>query len=119
MEDFIHPDAVDSRTPDYECIIPTYDMLPEYPNLVDWYVKAYAAHEVNRLLIEPTVFLRYNDIPLSAPVVIKVLKIALGLHPDWELTHGEANRAVRFDSEGDMMIVMPCVLQGDVKIIEL
>jgi len=118
-EDFIHPDAVDSRTPDYEGIIPTYDMLPEYPDLADWYVKAFVAHEVNRLLYEPSVFLRYNGIPLSAPVVLKALKIALGLHPDWGLTHWEANRAVRFDSEGDMMLIIPCVLQGDVKIIEL
>ena len=119
-EDFIHPDAVGSDNPNYEAIIPTYDMLPEYPDLADWYVKAYAAHEVNRLLIEPTVFLRYNGIPLSAPVVLKALKIALGLHPDWELTHGEVNRAVRFDSEGDMMLVMPSVLRGEgFKIIEL
>lgn len=119
-EDFIHPDAAGSDNPDYEYVIPTYDMLPEYPNLVDWYVKAFAAHELNRLLIEPTVFLRYDGVPLSAPVVLKALKIALGLHPDWELTHGEANRAVRFDSEGDMMLVMPSFLKGEgFKIIEL
>ena len=119
-EDFIHPDAADSRTPDYECIIPTYDMLPEYPNLVDWYVKAFVAHEVNRLMVEPTVFLRYNGILLSAPVVLKALKIGLGLHPDWELTHGRADRIVRFDSEGDMMFVMPKYPKGEgFKIIEL
>ena len=92
---------------------------------MDWYVKAFVAHEINRIMLEPTVFLRYNGIPLSAPVVLKALKIALGLHPDWELTHGElthgeANRAVRFDSEGDMMIVMPSYLNGEgFKIIEL
>ena len=53
-------------------------------------------------------------------MVLKALKIALGLHPDWELTHGEVNRAGRFDSEGDMMIVMPGYLNGEeFKIIEL
>lgn len=119
-EDFIHPDAAGSDAPNYEAIIPTYDMLPEYPNLVDWYMKAYAAHEINRLMYKPTVFLQYDEIPLSAPVVLKALKIALGLHPDWELTHGEANRGVRFDSEGDMMLVMPVFLNSaEFKIIEL
>ena len=38
-ENIIHPDALDSRTPDYECVIPKYNSKPEYPNLMEWYIK--------------------------------------------------------------------------------
>ena len=119
-EDFIHPDAVGSGTPNYEAIIPDRShTMSEFPDLMNWYTKALAAHEVNRLLIEPVVALTYREVTLSPVVLIKALKIALALHPKWEVKTGGADRGVLFESEGDTMIVMPFLKTEREKIIEL
>ena len=119
-EEFIHPDAVGSKTPNYDAIIPNRsNTMPEHPDLMDWYRKAIAAHEVNRLLIEPDVALTYGEVTLSPVVLIKALKIALALHPKWEVKTGGADRGVLFESEGDLMMIMPLVEREREKIIEL
>ena len=119
-EEFIHPDAVGSNTPNYEAIIPNRsNATPEFPALMDWYTKALAAHEVNRLLIEPVVALTYREVTLSPVVLIKALKIALALHPSWDVKTGGAERSVLFESEGDTMLIHPLVEREREKIIEL
>ena len=120
MEEFIHPDAVGSDTPKYEAIIPDRsDTMPEFPDLVDWYRKAIAAHEVNGILLEPDVALTYEEVTFSPVVLIKALKVALALHPEWEVKTGDAERPVLFESEGDTMMIMPVVKREREKIIEL
>ena len=119
-ENLIHPDALDSRTPDYEGIIPKYKSKPEYPDLMEWYIKAHAMNEVTKTLnnkIYP-IRLRYNGIGLNPEVIVKALKIALSLHSKWSLKTDGSNRALIFESENDLMLIMPCLLQ-DCKVIEL
>lgn len=119
-ENIIHPDALDSRTPDYECVIPKYKSKPEYPDLMDWYIKAYAINELTKTLNNKDypIRLRYNGIGLTPEVIVKALKIALSLHSKWSLKTDGSNRALVFESENDLMLVMPCLLE-DCKIIEL
>ena len=119
-EELIHPDAVGSVTPKYEAALPDRsDTMPEFPDLADWYTKAVAAHEVNDLLIEPDVALTYEEVTFSPATLIKALKIALALHPEWEVKTGGAERGVLFESEGDTMMIMPLVKKEREKIIEL
>ena len=119
-EEFIHPDAVGSGTPNYETIIPNRsNTTPEFLDLAEWYVKSFAAHEVNRLLIEPDVALTYSEVTFSPVVLVKALKIALALHPEWNIKTGGAERGVLFESEGDTMMIMPLVKKDREKIIEL
>ena len=119
-EEFIHPDAVGSRTPNYDTIIPDRsDTMPEFPDLADWYRKAIAAHEVNDLLIEPDVALTYEEVTFSPVVLVKALKIALALHPEWEVKTDGAERGVLFESEGDTMMIMPLVKKDRERVIEL
>ena len=119
-EEFIHPDAVGSDTPKYDAIIPDRsDTMPEFPDLADWYTKAIAAHEVNGLLTEPDVALTYGEVAFSPAVLIKALKIALALHPEWEVKIGGAERGVLFESGGDTMMIMPIVKKDRERIIEL
>ena len=119
-ENIIHPDALDSRTPDYECVIPKYKSKPEYPDLMEWYIKAHAMNELTKVLNNKNypIRLRYNGIGLTPEVIVKALKIALSLHSKWSLKTDESNRALVFESENDLMLVMPCLLE-DCKIIEL
>ena len=49
-ENIIHPDALDSRTPDYEGLTPKYKSKPEYPDLMEWYIKAHAMNELTKTL---------------------------------------------------------------------
>ena len=119
-ENIIHPDALDSRTPDYECVIPKYKSKPEYPNLMEWYIKAHAMNELTKVLNNKNypIRLRYNGIGLTPEVIVKALKIALSFHSKWSLKTDGSNRALIFESENDLMLVMPCLLEGG-KIIEL
>ena len=119
-ENIIHPDALDSRTPDYECVIPKYKSKPEYPNLMEWYVKAHAMNELTKTLNNRNypIRLRYKGIGLTPEVIVKALKIALSLHSNWSLKTDGCNRALIFESENDLMLIMPCLLEG-CKIIEL
>ena len=119
-ENIIHPDALDSRTPDYECVIPKYKSKPEYPDLMEWYIKAHAMNELTKVLNNKNypIRLRYNGIGLTPEVIVKALKIALSLHSKWSLKTDGSNRALVFESENDLMLVMPCLLE-DCKIIEL
>lgn len=119
-EEFIHPDAVGSYAPNYDAIIPNRsNTMPETPDLMDWYRKAIAAHEVNGILLEPVVALTYSEVTFSSVVLIKALKIALALHPEWGVKTGGADRGVLFESEGDTMMIMPIVEREREKIIEL
>ena len=119
-EEFIHPDAVGSDAPNYDSIIPNRsNTMPEHPDLMDWYRKAIAAHEVNGILLEPVVALTYGEVTFSPVVLIKALKIALALRPEWGVKTGGADRGVLFESEGDTMIVMPFLKTKREKIIEL
>lgn len=119
-ENIIHPDALDSRTPDYECVIPKYNSKPEYPNLMEWYIKAHAMNELTKILDNKDypIRLRYNGIGLTPEVIVKALKIALSLHSNWSLKTDGSDRALIFESENDLMLIMPCLLKG-CKIIEL
>ena len=119
-ENIIHPDALDSRTPNYEGLTPKYKSKPEYPDLMEWYIKAYAMNELTKTLNNKDypIRLRYNGIGLTPEVIVKALKIALSLHSKWSLKTDGCNRALIFESENDLMLVMPCLLE-DCKIIEL
>lgn len=120
-ENIIHPDALDSRTPDYECVIPKYKSKPEYPDLMDWYIKAHAMNELTKTLNNRNypIRLRYKGIGLTPEVIIKALKIALSLHSNWSLKTDGSNRALMFESENDLMLVFPCLLDGCEYIIDL
>ena len=120
-ENIIHPDALDSRTPDYECVIPKYKSKPEYPDLMDWYIKAYAINELTKTLNNKDypIRLRYNGIGLAPDVIIKALKVALSIHSKWSLKTDGSNRALVFESENDLMLIMPCLLDGCEYIIDL
>lgn len=119
-ENFIHPECTDSRTIDYESVIPKYNSKPKYPDLMDWYIKAYAVNEVNKLFYKKEVPFRlsYKGIGLTPEVILRALKIALSLHSNWSLKTDGSNRALMFESENDLMLVFPCLLQG-CKVIEL
>ena len=120
-ENLIHPDALDSRPPDYEGVIPKYKSKPEYPNLMEWYVKAHAMNELTKTLNNKNypIRLKYNGIGLTPEVIVKALKIALSLHSKWSLKTDGSNRALRFESENDLMLVFPCLLDGCEYIIDL
>ena len=119
-ENIIHPDALDSRTPDYECVIPKYKSKPEYPDLMEWYIKAHAMNELTKTLNNKDypIRLRYNGIGLTPEVIVKALKIALSLHSNWSLKTDGSDKGLIFESENDLMLIMPCLLKG-CKIIEL
>ena len=119
-DEFIHPDAVGSNPPNYEAIIPNRsNTTPGFPDLIDWYTKAVAAHEVNRILIEPVVALTYGEVTFSPVVLIKALKIALSLHLNWSVKTDGADRGVLFESGGDTMMIMPLVKKDRERVIEL
>ena len=120
-ENFIHPECTDSRTMDYESIIPKYNSKPEYPYLMDWYIKAFVMNEVNKILYyeDHPVRFRFNGIGLAPDVIIKALKVALSLHSKWSLKTDGSNRALMFESENDLMLIMPCLLDGCEYIIDL
>ena len=119
-EELIHPDAVGSYAANYDAVIPDRsDTMPEFPDLADWYVKALAAHGVNGLLAEHDATLTYGEVTFSPVVLIKALKIALSLHPEWEVKTGGAEQPVLFESGEDTMMVMPMFKMERERVIEL
>ena len=87
---------------------------------MEWYVKAHAMNEVTKTLNNKDypIRLRYNDIGLTPEVIVKAFKIALSLHSNWSLKTGGSDKGLIFESENDLMLIMPCLLEG-CKIIEL